>query len=389
MLYWLSRLSEADFWDPSGMDKTLPMEWLKVFNVFQYITFRGVFAALTAFVVSLALGNFTIRKLLSLKLGQPIRNAEEVHKLAELHGAKAGTPTMGGILLLGATILATILWARPDNAFVWVVLGSMCIAGALGFADDYLKVSKRNTAGVRERTKLFVQLIIAAGVTIFFLTTPSLNVQARELYVPFYKTMLVSNMGAVFTFVFFAIIILGTSNAVNLTDGLDGLATGCTLTVTFAYAVLAYIAGHRGIAEYLKVPFYTQAGELTVFCMALGGASLGFLWFNAHPAKVFMGDTGSLAIGGAVGVVAICVKQELLLPIIGFVFVAEAVSVLIQRFYFKYTKRKYGAGRRVFRMAPLHHHFELSGWKENAVVVRFWIVSFVCALLGLATLKLR
>jgi phospho-N-acetylmuramoyl-pentapeptide-transferase len=201
--------------------------------------------------------------------------------------------------------------------------------------------------------------------------------------------MLVSNMGAVFTFVFFAIIILGTSNAVNLTDGLDGLATGCTLTVTFAYAVLAYIAGHRGIAEYLKVPFYTQAGELTVFCMALGGASLGFLWFNAHPAKVFMGDTGSLAIGGAVGVVAICVKQELLLPIIGFVFVAEAVSVLIQRFYFKYTKRKFGAGRRVFRMAPLHHHFELSGWKENAVVVRFWIVSFVCALLGLATLKLR
>jgi phospho-N-acetylmuramoyl-pentapeptide-transferase len=389
MLYWLARLSETDFWDPSGASKGLPYEWLEALNVFRYITFRGVFAALTAFVLSLALGNFTIRKLLSLKLGQPIRDAAEVHKLADLHGAKAGTPTMGGILLLGATIVATILWARPDNSFVWLVLGAMTVAGGLGFADDYLKVSKRNAAGVRERTKLAVQLVIAVGVTIFFLTDSSLNVQAQGLYVPFYKTMLVSNMGAVLTFLFFAAIILGTSNAVNLTDGLDGLATGCTLTVTFAYAVLAYIAGHRGIAEYLKVPFYSQAGELTVFCMALGGASLGFLWFNAHPAKMFMGDTGSLAIGGAVGVVAICVKQELLLVIIGFVFVVEAVSVLIQRFYFKYTKRRYGAGRRVFRMAPLHHHFELSGWKETAVVVRFWIVSFVCALVGLATLKLR
>jgi phospho-N-acetylmuramoyl-pentapeptide-transferase len=389
MLYWLSRLSEVDFWAGSGADKRLPYEWLKALNVFQYITFRGVLAALTAFVLSLALGNFTIRKLLSLKLGQPIRNAEEVHKLAELHGAKAGTPTMGGILLLGTTVFATILWARPDNSFVWLVLSSMLVAGGLGFADDYLKVSKKNTTGVRERTKLIVQLFIAAGVTIFFLCNPALNIQAKELYVPFYKTMLVANMGIVLTFLFFAGIILGTSNAVNLTDGLDGLATGCTLTVTFAYAVLAYIAGHRGIAEYLKVPFYAQAGELTVFCMALGGASLGFLWFNAHPAKVFMGDTGSLAIGGAMGVVAICVKQELLLLIIGFVFVVEAASVLIQRFYFKYTKRKHGAGRRVFRMAPLHHHFELSGWKETAVVIRFWIISFVCALLGLATLKLR
>ena len=389
MLFWLSRLSESDFWSSTAADKRLPYEWLEVLNVFRYITFRGVAAALTAFVLSLALGSFTIRKLLSLKLGQPIRNADEVHKLAELHGAKAGTPTMGGILLLGATLVATLMWARPDNSFVWLVLGAMCIAGGLGFADDYLKVSKRNTAGVRERTKLIVQLIIAAGVTVFFVTNPALNIQAKELYVPFYKTMLISNMGLVFTFLFFAGVILGTSNAVNLTDGLDGLATGCTLTVTFAYALLAYIAGHRKIADYLNVPFYSEAGELTVFCMALGGASLGFLWFNAHPAKIFMGDTGSLAIGGAVGVVAICVKQELLLLIIGFVFVGEAASVLIQRFYFKYTKRKYGAGRRVFRMAPIHHHFELSGWKETAVVVRFWIISFVCALLGLATLKLR
>lgn len=378
MLYFLHRLSEGATHD-----------FFKAFNVFQYITFRAVFAALTAFMLSLLLGNFTIRKLLSLKLGQPIRSAEEVNKLHELHGKKAGTPTMGGILLLGATVASTLLWARPDNSFVWLVLGAMCVAGGLGFADDYLKVSKKNSAGVRERTKLIVQLVIAVGVAWFFLSDPQLDQQAKALYVPFYKNMLFANMGIVFTFLFFAGIILGTSNAVNLTDGLDGLATGCTLTVTFAYAVLAYIAGNYRVADYLQVPFYPQAGELTVFCMALAGASLGFLWFNAHPAKMFMGDTGSLAIGGAIGVVAICVKQELLLLIIGFVFVVEASSVLIQRFYFKYTKRKYGEGRRVFKMAPLHHHFELSGWKETSVVVRFWIVSFICALLGLATLKLR
>jgi phospho-N-acetylmuramoyl-pentapeptide-transferase len=378
MFYYLHQLSEG-----------ATSDFFKAFNVFQYITFRAVFAALTAFVLSLLLGNYTIRKLLSLKLGQPIRSADEVNKLFELHGKKAGTPTMGGILLLGTTVIATLLWARSDNSFIWLVLASMVVAGGLGFADDYLKVSKKNSAGVRERTKLIVQGLIAIAVTWFFLTDPQLNVQARALFVPFYKKMLVENMGWVITFLFFAGIIMGTSNAVNLTDGLDGLATGCTLTVTMAYAVLAYIAGNHILADYLQVPFYPQAGELTVFCMALGGASLGFLWFNAHPAKMFMGDTGSLAIGGAVGVVAICTKQELLLAIIGFVFVAEAISVLLQRFYFKFTKRKYGEGRRIFKMAPLHHHFELSGWKETAVVTRFWIVSFVCALLGLATLKLR
>jgi phospho-N-acetylmuramoyl-pentapeptide-transferase len=378
MLYYLQLLSEGatnDFW--------------KAFNVFNYITFRAVLAALTAFVLSLLLGNFTIRKLLSLKLGQPIRSADEVNKLYELHGKKAGTPTMGGILLLGTTVVSTLLWARPDNMFVWLVLAAMIVAGGLGFADDYLKVSKKNSVGVRERTKLLVQLAIAIGVTWFFLSNPSLDKQASALFVPFYKKMVIANMGLVLTFLFFSGIIMGTSNAVNLTDGLDGLATGCTLTVTLAYAALAYIAGNHVIADYLQVPFYPQAGELTVFCMALAGASLGFLWFNAHPAKMFMGDTGSLAIGGAIGVVAICVKQELLLLIIGFVFVVEAASVLIQRFYFKYTRKKFGEGRRIFKMAPLHHHFELSGWKETAVVTRFWIVSFICALLGLATLKLR
>lgn len=378
MLYYLERLSDGTTND-----------FLKALNVFQYITFRAVFAALTAFILSLLFGNYTIRKLLSLKYNQPIRTAEEVNKLAELHGKKAGTPTMGGILLLGSTVISTLLWARPDNSFVWLVLASMLVAGGLGFADDYLKVAKRNSAGVSERTKLVVQLAIAIGVTWFFVSDPQLQVQASALFVPFYKKMVVANMGVIVTFIFFTVIIMGTSNGVNVTDGLDGLATGCTLTVTFAYSVLAYVAGNHVIADYLQVPFYPQAGELTVFCMALAGASLGFLWWNAHPAKMFMGDTGSLAIGGAIGVVAICVKQELLLMIIGFVFVVEATSVLIQRFYFKYTRRKYGEGRRIFKMAPLHHHFELSGWKETAVVTRFWIISFVCAMVGLATLKLR
>lgn len=378
MFYYLTKLSEG-----------ATSDFFKAFNVFQYITFRSVFAALTAFVLSLLFGNYTIRRLLSLKFNQPIRTAEEVNQLAEMHGKKAGTPTMGGILLLGSTVISTVLWARPDNTFVWLVLASMLIAGGLGFADDFLKVAKKNSAGVRERTKLIVQLSIAIGVTWFFLSDPQLQIQASALYVPFYKKMAVANMGVVVTFLFMAGIIVGTSNAVNLTDGLDGLATGCTLTVTFAYAVLAYIAGNHVISDYLQVPFYPQAGELTVFCMALAGASLGFLWWNAHPAKMFMGDTGSLAIGGAIGTVAICTKQELLLLIIGFVFVVECVSVLLQRFYFKYTRKKYGEGRRIFKMAPLHHHFELSGWKETAVVTRFWIVSFVCALLGLATLKLR
>src|SRR5687767_9825656 len=271
MLYYLHQLSEG-----------ATNDFFKALNVFQYITFRSVFAALTAFVLSLLLGNFTIRKLLSLKLGQPVRSADEVNKLFELHGKKAGTPTMGGILLLGSTVLATVLWARPDNSFVWLVLGAMVVAGALGFADDYLKVSKKNSAGVRERTKLIVQCGIAIAVTYFFLTDPQLNIQAQALFVPFYKKMLIENMGFFLTFIFFTGIILGTSNAVNLTDGLGGLATGCTLTVTVAYAVLSYIAGNHIISGYLNVPYYPQAGELMVFCMALAGASLGFLWFNAH-----------------------------------------------------------------------------------------------------------
>jgi phospho-N-acetylmuramoyl-pentapeptide-transferase len=352
------------------------------FHVFLYVTFRAIAAAVTAFLVTLIFGNFIIQKLTVLKLGQPIREAAEVHRLAELHGIKQGTPTMGGVLVIGAVFISSVLWARPDNRFVWLALFSMIYLGALGFVDDYLKVTKKKSDGISGRIKLIFQLALAAIITSVFLSSPLLEVQARSLYVPFFKAPVVTNMGW-FTFVFFALVIVGSSNAVNLTDGLDGLAIGCTITVAFAYALLSYAAGNFRIAEYLQVPFYPFAGELTVVCSALVGAGLGFLWFNCHPAKVFMGDTGSLAIGGMIGVVAICSKQELLLVVVGGVFVIEAVSVILQVFSFKMT------GRRIFVMSPLHHHFELTGWKENIVIVRFWILSIIFALLGLATLKLR
>jgi phospho-N-acetylmuramoyl-pentapeptide-transferase len=366
MMYFLHRLSEH----------------VGGFNVFFYVTFRAVAAAITAFVLSLLFGNWVIRVLIALKLGQPIRQASEVHRLAELHGVKAGTPTMGGVLIIGTVFISSALWARPDNRFVWLALFAMIYLGGLGFADDYLKVTKKNTSGVNGRIKLLFQFILAGIITAVFLTSPLLEVQARELFVPFIKAPVIANMSW-FTFFFFGLVIVGCSNAVNLTDGLDGLAIGCTVTVAFDYALLAYIAGNFRLAEYLQVPFYPFTAELTVVCSALVGAGLGFLWFNCHPAKVFMGDTGSLAIGGMLGVVAICCKQELLLVVVGGVFVIEAVSVILQVLSFKLT------GKRIFAMSPIHHHFELNGWKENTVIVRFWILSGIFALLGLATLKLR
>ena len=352
------------------------------FNVFLYVTFRAIAAAVTAFLLTLIFGNFIIRILIALKLGQPIRGAAEVHRLAELHGGKQGTPTMGGVLVIGSVFVSSLLWARLDNRFVWLVLFCMVYLGALGFADDYLKVTKKKSDGISGRIKLVFQIALALIVTAVFLTSPLLEIQARSLYVPFVKAPVITNMGW-FTFIFFLLVIVGSSNAVNLTDGLDGLAIGCTITVAFAYALLSYAAGNFRIAEYLQVPFYPFAGELTVVCSALIGAGLGFLWFNCFPAKVFMGDTGSLSIGGMIGVVAICCKQELLLVVVGGVFVIEAVSVILQVMSFKLT------GKRIFVMSPLHHHFELTGWKENTVIVRFWILSIIFALLGLATLKLR
>ncbi len=357
-------------------------EQFKGFNVFYYVTFRAVAAAITGFLLCLVFGNFIIRRLISLKIGQPIRTAEEVRHLAELHGGKQGTPTMGGVLVIGSVFISSVLWARSNNRFVWLTLFSMLYLGALGFVDDYLKVTKKKSDGIPGRLKLFFQVVLAGIVTAVFLTSPLIEVQARSLYLPFFKAPVITNMSW-FTFLFFALVVVGSSNAVNLTDGLDGLAIGCTVTVAFAYALLSYAAGNFRIAEYLQVPFYPFTGELTVVCGALVGAGLGFLWFNCHPARVFMGDTGSLAIGGMIGVVAICCKQELLLAVVGGVFVIEAVSVILQVLSFKLT------GRRIFAMSPIHHHFELSGWKENTVIVRFWILSGIFALLGLATLKLR
>lgn len=364
-----------------GMHGT-PPDLVKAMNVLQYITFRAVGAAVTSFLLCLIFGNFVIRKLISLKVGQPIRTKEEVNKLAELHGGKRGTPTMGGVLLLGAVLISTLIWARPENGAVWLAIFSIVYLGAIGFIDDYLKVTKKKSDGLSGRLKLVAQFALAAIVTLFFLTNPSLQVQARSLYVPFYKEPVIVNMGW-FTFIFYSCIIVGSSNAVNLTDGLDGLATGCTIMAAFAYAVLAYVAGNVKIAAYLQVPYYSFSGELAVLCMALVGAGLGFLWFNCHPAKVFMGDTGSLAIGGVLGVIAICCKQELLLLIVGGVFVIEAMSVILQVLSFKLT------GKRIFAMSPIHHHFELKGWKENTVIVRFWIIAIIFAFMGLATLKLR
>jgi phospho-N-acetylmuramoyl-pentapeptide-transferase len=374
MLYYLYYLSEPG----KGFDS----EIFKAFNVFQYITFRAVAAGVTAFVLSLVFGNWVIRRLISLKLGQPIRSQEEVHRLHELHGSKAGTPTMGGVLLLGAVIVATLLWARPTNPLVWLSLFTVIYLGALGFIDDYLKVTKKSSDGISSRLKFALQCVLAGLITLFFAWEPTLDVHASQLYVPFYKEPIIESLG-VFTFFLYLFVIVGSSNAVNLTDGLDGLAAGCTATVAFGFAVLTYASGNIKIAQYLQIPFVAFSGELAVVCLALVGAALGFLWWNCHPARVFMGDTGSLAIGGLLGVVAISAKQELLLALIGGVFVLEAGSVILQVASFKTT------GKRIFKMSPLHHHFELSGWKESTVIVRFWILSVIFALLGLATLKLR
>ena len=373
MLYYLSQFGDLLHGVPA----------LKGLNVFQYISFRALSAGLTAFLFCLIFGDAVIRRLISLKFGQPIRSAEEVHRLNELHGGKKGTPTMGGVLLIGAVIASTLLWARPDNSFVWLVLLTALFLAGLGFYDDWLKVTKKNSDGISSRLKFVLQGVLAAGITAFFLLSPSLARQAQELYVPFFKGPVIGHLGVFFTFVFYFFIIVGASNAVNLTDGLDGLAAGCTVMAGTCFGVFTYLSGNYKAAMYLQIPYFASSGELAVVSFSLAGAALGFLWWNAHPARVFMGDTGSLAIGGMLGVLAICCKQELLLAIVGGVFVAEALSVILQVASFKLT------GKRIFKMSPLHHHFELSGWKENTVTVRFWILAIVFGLLGIATLKLR
>ena len=372
-------------------------------NLFQYITFRAASAGLLAFILSLLNGPWVIRKLISLKVGQPIRTAAEVHKLAELHGGKIGTPTMGGVLILGTVLVATLICSRPLNPFVAVCACTMSACGLLGLCDDYRKVREKKADGLSSRTKLLWQVIIALIAAAFIYYKPEISgigasaeqITAREagfclgknaigigaICFPLAKSPLLDLHWLIIPF--FALIIVGCSNAVNLTDGLDGLATGCTISSALSYSLLAYLAGHYYMSvEYLVIPHNLYIGELAVFLMALVGAGFGFLWFNCHPAKMFMGDTGSLAIGGALGSAAICTKQELLLVIIGGVFVMEAMSVILQVGSFKLRKQ------RIFRMSPIHHHFELLGWHESQVIVRFWILSIMFALFGLAILKI-
>jgi len=342
-------------------------------NVFRYITFRAAGAVVTALLLSLVLGPAFIRLLRRRQLGQLIREEGP-----ESHQQKAGTPTMGGLLILTAVVVPTVLWAKLTNPYVWIATAVTVVFGTIGFLDDSLKIRRRRNLGLTARAKFSLQVIAAAVAAVVLLELPSFD---STLTFPFFKAAVVP-LG--WYYVPFAVLVLvGTSNAVNLTDGLDGLAIGATLVAAATYAVFTYLAGNVVLGGYLQVQYIEGVGEVTIFCGALVGASLGFLWFNAHPADVFMGDVGSLSIGAAIGIVALLAKQEILLILVGGLFVLEALSVIAQVTSFKLT------GRRVFRMAPLHHHFELAGWPESKVIVRFWILSLLFALLSLSTLKLR
>lgn len=355
-------------------------QWLSqynsVFSVFNYITLRAVLAAMTALSISFLVGPMMIRKLTAYKIGQSVRNDGP-----QTHLIKTGTPTMGGALILTSIAITTLLWADLNNNYVWVVLLTTLGFGAIGWVDDYRKVVHRNPKGLSAKTKIFWQSIIAVIVAVYLWQTASLPAHT-ELIVPFFKYLVFPLAG--FTFILLTyLVIVGTSNAVNLTDGLDGLAIMPTVMISSALAIFAYVAGHAVFSKYLGMPHVPGASELAVFCGAIAGAGLAFLWFNAYPAEVFMGDVGALALGAALGTVAVIVRQEFVLLIMGGVFVLETLSVVIQVASFKLT------GKRIFRMAPLHHHYELKGWKENQVVVRFWIISMMLVLIGLTTLKLR
>ncbi|HVT43032.1 MAG TPA: phospho-N-acetylmuramoyl-pentapeptide-transferase [Thermoanaerobaculia bacterium] len=346
------------------------------FNVFRYITFRTAWAALTALLISFILGPWLIKRMARIKLGQFIREEGP-----QSHQQKAGTPTMGGILINLAILVPTILWADIMNPYIWIVLFVTFGFGAIGFIDDFQKIARRRNLGLTPRQKFGLQFSTALVAALAIAYLPQIhNVYSTTLTFPF--TTVVLNLGFLYI-PFIMIVIVGASNAVNLTDGLDGLAIGSTLIAGVTYTVLTYAAGHFRMADYLRIAWVPGVGELAVFCGAMVGASLGFLWFNAHPAEIFMGDVGSLALGAAIGCLAVMIKQEILLVFVGGLFVIEALSVIIQVLSFKMT------GRRVFRMSPLHHHFELSGWSETKVVVRFWIVAIMFALLSLSTLKLR
>ena len=373
-------------------------------RVFQYLTFRALMAALTALLVGLLAGPYVIRRLAALKIGQPVRGYG-----METHLTKSGTPTMGGVLVLFSIAFATLLWFDVSNRFVWIVLWVTLGFGAIGWVDDWRKVVRKDPEGMRSREKYFWQSVVGlvAGFYLLFSISESSNWRVLELFyswvgsgfdldfppkinllVPFFKEVSYPLGGIGFVILTY-LVIVGASNAVNLTDGLDGLAIMPVVMVGSALGVFAYVTGSAVYSRYLLFPHIPGSGELLVFCSAMAGAGLAFLWFNTHPAQVFMGDVGALALGGALGTIAVIVRQEIVFFVMGGIFVVEAISVMAQVAYFKYTKKRFGEGRRVLKMAPLHHHFEKSGWRETQVVVRFWIITMLLCLVGLSTLKLR
>jgi len=383
-------------------------QWLQndygFLRVFNYLTFRAVMASLTALVIGLGFGPWVIRRLTELKVGQAVRSYGP-----QTHLVKAGTPTMGGVLVLIGIAVSTLLWADWGNRFIWIVLLVTLGYGAIGWVDDYRKVVHRDPKGMSSREKFFWQTVIGlfAAAYLAFSVSETSNMRVLELFMDWVRSGLSLNLPAkshlivpffkeisyplgVFGFIILTyLVIVGSSNAVNLTDGLDGLVIMPVVLVGSALGVFAYVMGSAVYSKYLLFPHIPGAGELLIFCSAMAGAGLAFLWFNAHPAQVFMGDVGALALGGALGTIAVIVRQESVLFIMGGIFVAETVSVMLQVTWFKFTKKRYGEGRRLFRMAPLHHHFELSGWKETQVVVRFWVITMMLVLIGLSTLKLR
>jgi phospho-N-acetylmuramoyl-pentapeptide-transferase len=378
LLYWLLYEKLFPFFHP--------------FRIFRYLTFRTAFASLTALLIALFIGPWVIQKLREFQIGQYVRDDGP-----QTHLKKTGTPTMGGVLILIAILLPTVLWSDPANPFVWITVASTLAFGAIGFADDYIKVVQKRSLGLTARAKLLFQGLVGAAVAIALVVLQQFKLFSTQLTVPFIKSWRpdlqwhwlgsIPHLGllAFLPFVAFVIFVLmGSSNAVNLTDGLDGLAIGCTIIAAGALAVLTYVSGHVVFADYLELQRMPMVGELTVFCGSMVGASIGFLWYNAHPAEIFMGDVGSLALGGAIGTVAIIIRQELLLPFIGGIFIIEAASVILQVGSYKLRN-----GKRIFKMAPLHHHFEQLGWQESKVIARFWIGALVFALFALTTLKLR
>ena len=361
------------------------------FRVFRYLTFRTAFASITALLICLVLGPWLIRRLREFQIGQYIREEGP-----QSHQAKAGTPTMGGVLINVAILVPTLLWMDLRNSLVWLVILATLAFGLVGFLEDYYKVSSRQNRGLSGRSKLYLQILISFLVGVALLLLTAQGSYSTHLSVPFFKQFtpdllihsLMDNaywypLAFGFFFLFVVLVIVGASNAVNLTDGLDGLAVGCTVVAAGALTVLTYITGHAVFARYLELQYIPQVAEVSVYCGAMVGACLGFLWYNAHPAEIFMGDVGSLALGGGIGTVAVVIKQEILLLSIGGVFVAEAISVILQVASFKLR------GKRIFRMAPLHHHFEMKGWSESRIIIRFWIAALVLALFSLSTLKLR